>query len=66
MKMTPLATIAFILVVIGAINWGLVGILNFDLVAFLLGKMSPITRIIYALVGLSGLYMVVIASRKKH
>jgi len=65
MKMTPLATIAFILVVIGALNWGLVGIFNFDLVAFLLGKMSPLTRIVYALVGLSGLYMIMVASRKK-
>jgi len=65
MKMTPLATIAFILVVIGALNWGLVGIFNFDLVAFLLGKMTPLTRIVYALVGLSGLYMIMVASRKK-
>lgn len=65
MKMTPLGTIAFILVAIGALNWGLVGIFNFDLVAFLLGKMSPLTRIVYALVGLSGLYMIMIAARNK-
>jgi len=64
MKMTPLGTVAFILVVIGALNWGLVGIFNFDLVAFLLGDMSAISRIVYALVGLSGLYMIISAAKK--
>lgn len=55
--------IAFILVVIGALNWGLVGIFNFDLVAFLLGDMSMISRIVYTLVGLSGLYMIFTAKK---
>lgn len=64
MKMTPLGTVAFILVVIGALNWGLVGIFNFDLVTFLLGDMSAISRIVYALVGLSGLYMIISAAKK--
>ena len=45
------------LVIIGAINWGLIGFFRFDLVAFLFGDMSWISRIIYALVGISGLYM---------
>jgi len=63
-KMTPLGTVAFILVVIGALNWGLVGIFNFDLVSFLLGDMSTLARIVYALVGLSGLYMIVTAAKK--
>ena len=45
------------LVIIGAINWGLIGFFNFDLVAFLFGNMGWISRIIYALVGLAGLYM---------
>lgn len=66
MKMTPLGMIAFILVVIGALNWGLVGIFNFDLVAFLLGDMSALARIVYALVGLSGLYMIISAANKKN
>lgn len=48
--------IAFILTVIGAINWGLVGLFRFDLVASIFGEMSYITRIIYALVGFSGIY----------
>jgi uncharacterized membrane protein YuzA (DUF378 family) len=62
--MSPVGNIAFILVVVGAINWGLVGIFNFDLVAFLLGSMSVLARIVYALVGVSGIYMIVNASKK--
>ena len=44
--------------IIGAINWGLIGFFQFDLVAFIFGNMSWLSRIIYALVGLSGLYMI--------
>lgn len=46
------------LVIIGAINWGLIGFFQFDLVAFIFGNISWLSRIIYALVGLSGLYMI--------
>ena len=46
------------LVILGAINWGLIGFFGFDLVAFLFGNMGWISRIIYALVGLAGLYMI--------
>ncbi len=46
------------LVIIGSINWGLIGFFQFDLVAFIFGNMSWLSRIIYALVGLSGLYMI--------
>ena len=44
------------LVIVGAVNWGLIGFFHFDLVAFIFGEMSWISRIIYALVGISGLY----------
>ena len=44
--------------IIGAINWGLIGIFRLDLVAFLFGDMSWLSRIIYILVGLSGLYLI--------
>ena len=44
--------IMYSLVLIGALNWGLVGAFNFDLVSFLFGDMSAITRIIYTIVGL--------------
>ena len=50
--------IALTLTIIGAVNWGLIGFFNFDLVAFIFGNMSWISRIIYALVGLSGLYLI--------
>ena len=46
------------LVIIGAVNWGLIGFFRFDLVAFLFGEMSWLSRIIYALVGVSGLYRI--------
>lgn len=49
-------TIALVLIIIGAINWGLVGIFNFNLVEAIFGGLSIITRIIYILVGISGLW----------
>lgn len=45
------------IVIIGAINWGLIGFFRFDLVSFLFGDMSWLSRIIYALVGIGGLYL---------
>lgn len=49
--------IALTIAIIGAVNWGLIGFFSFDLVAFIFGNMSWISRIIYALVGISGLYL---------
>ncbi len=43
--------------IIGAINWGLIGLLRFDLVALLFGDMSWFSRIVYVLVGVCGLYL---------
>lgn len=48
--------IALVLIIIGAINWGLIGIFDFNLVDSIFGTMSVISRIIYGLVGLSGLW----------
>lgn len=48
--------IALILIIIGAINWGLIGFFNFNLVNTMFGEMSAFSRIIYALVGLSGIW----------
>lgn len=45
-----------VLAVIGAINWGLVGFFEYDLVAALFGEMSGASRVIYSIVGLAGLY----------
>ncbi len=49
-------TIALILIIIGAINWGLIGLFEWNLVDTLFGTMSIISRIIYVLVGISGLW----------
>lgn len=56
--MRILHLIALTLVIIGALNWGLVGLFNFDLVAFLFGEMSWLSRIVYALVGVAGIWAV--------
>ena len=51
--------IAYILIVIGAINWGLVGLLNMDLVATIFGGIPILAKIIYILIGASGVYALV-------
>ena len=48
--------IALVLIIIGAINWWLIGFFGFDLVATIFGEMSVISRIVYGLVGISGLW----------
>ncbi|MCM1112266.1 MAG: DUF378 domain-containing protein [Muribaculum sp.] len=48
---------ALTIAIIGVINWGLVGIFRFDLVAFLFGDMSWLSRIVYVAVGICGLYL---------
>ncbi len=52
-----LKLIAYILVIIGALNWGLVGIFGFDLVATIFGEMSILARIVYGLVGVSAIIL---------
>ena len=54
--MKTLDYIALILVAIGAINWGLIGFFSIDLVKAIFGNMTLISRIVYSLVGVSGLY----------
>lgn len=56
-KMGTIGWIAFVLVIIGGLNWGLVGFFNWDLVAAVLGELSTASRVVYALVGISALYM---------
>ena len=49
--------LAMVLVIVGALNWGLVGLLKFDLVAALFGGQSAaVARVVYALVGIAGVY----------
>ena len=49
--------------IIGAINWGLIGFFRIDLIAILFGEMSLISRIIYSIVGLCGIYLVSLYGR---
>ena len=58
MKNRVLDCLALTIAIIGAINWGLIGFFRFDLVAFIFGNMSWFARIIYALVGIAGLYII--------
>jgi uncharacterized membrane protein YuzA (DUF378 family) len=58
--------IALILVIIGAVNWGLIGLFQFDLVASLFGGQTAwLSRIIYSLVGLAGLYTISLLFRER-
>ena len=57
--MRALNMITLILVIVGGINWGLVGLFDFDLVAAIFGARSTLSRLVYILVGLSALYQFV-------
>lgn len=59
-----LGKVAYALVIIGALNWGLVGLLDYDLVASLLGAASGASRAVYSLVGLSALWMLFAGRRQ--
>ena len=60
-------TLALILIVVGALNWGLIGIFQFDLVASVFGGMSGVvSRIIYTLVGLAGIWGITMLFRKRN
>jgi hypothetical protein len=59
-----------VLIIVGALNWGLVAVAKFDLVAFIFGldfgQTNPATRIVYGLVGLAGVYAIaVLAARRR-
>lgn len=62
-RMGAVDWIAMALLIIGGVNWGLVGLFNVDLVAMLFGEMSTISRVVYTLVGLSALYAIYTSSK---
>jgi len=64
-KQKPLYSICLVLVIVGGLNWGLVGLLNFDLVAAIFGNMSFLSRLVYDLVGLSAIYLLISLIKKK-
>ena len=61
--MSTVDWIAMILLIVGGVNWGLVGLANFDLVATLFGDGSPFSRIVYILVGLAALWCLYTATK---
>ena len=57
--MRALNVLTQVLLIVGGLNWLLVGAFDFDLVAAIFGDMTPLSRIVYVLVGLSALYQIV-------
>jgi len=64
MEKSALDWVAGILIIIGGLNWGLVGLFDFNLVSAIFGSGSILGRIIYILVGLSALYMIYAMTKK--
>lgn len=62
-KLSAIDWIAIILVIIGALNWGLVGVMNLDLVKLIFGDMTVLSRIVYSLVGLASIYLLLITPK---
>jgi uncharacterized membrane protein YuzA (DUF378 family) len=52
-------TVTLVLLIVGGLNWGLVGLFGFDLVAAIFGQMSMLSRVVYSLVGLSAVWQLV-------
>ncbi|RDU24985.1 DUF378 domain-containing protein [Anaerosacchariphilus polymeriproducens] len=63
--MKTLNIITLILVIIGAVNWGLIGLFRYDLVSSIFGDMSVLTRTIFGIVGIAGLYAFSFFARDK-
>jgi uncharacterized protein len=64
MSMNAFDWIAFVLVIIGGLNWGLVGLFSFDLVASIFGDLTLVSRIVYGLVGLSAIYAIITVNKQ--
>ena len=65
MKFNALDWLAIILVIVGALNWGLFGFFEFDLVAAIFGDLTLLSKIVYDLVGVAGLYLIFALPMKK-
>jgi uncharacterized membrane protein YuzA (DUF378 family) len=61
--MNALDWVAMVLLIIGGLNWGLVGLFNVDVVAAAFGTQSALARVVYVLVGLSALYSIYTSSK---
>jgi uncharacterized membrane protein YuzA (DUF378 family) len=60
-KLNTLDWLAIVLVIVGGLNWGLIALFDFDLVATLFGAMSMIARVVYGLVGIAAVYLAYIS-----
>ena len=58
-KLSAVDILVLVLIIVGGLNWGLVGFFNFDLVASIFGSMSIISRVVYGLVGIAAVYQAV-------
>ncbi|MBW2995387.1 DUF378 domain-containing protein [Candidatus Woesearchaeota archaeon] len=63
-KKSALDWIALVLVIVGGVNWGLVGLFNLDLVDLILGAIPVLARIVYILVGVAALYLLYMEAKK--
>ena len=63
--MKVIDTIVLILIIIGVVNWGLLGFFEFDLVASIFGDMSTFARIVYGIIGIAGLYSISFFAKDK-
>ncbi len=61
-KLNWLEWLTLVLIIVGGLNWGLVGIFRFDLVAAIFGDMSALSRGVYSLVGLSAVYFAFVSA----
>lgn len=62
-KLGTIDWLALILIIVGGLNWGLVGIFNFNLVTAIFGEGSGLSRIVFALVGIAAIYMLTISGK---
>lgn len=62
-KLSKVDWLALVLVIVGGLNWALVGIMDLDLVATLFGEMSAVSRIVYVLVGVSAVYLLAVSKK---
>lgn len=56
--------VALLILIIGGVNWGLISLFNLDIVSYIFGTMTMLTRVIYGLVGLSAVYTIYLLSSK--
>ena len=61
--MKVINAIVLVLIIIGAVNWGLIALFSFDLVAWLFGSMTMLSRLVYGLVGIAGLWAITFFTR---